>query len=270
MGLLDELKQQAESLRQKQQVTQAELNQNVQLAHTKLKAGLHYLVDLFNSLNIIKPVVPRYFSLEGGITQLENLLQCDYNCNGRRLTVDHRDFIEAIVLRFRCVGEGSITLEKHSDPMVQRLRDHLWTHALKFEVNEVRHERGYVERGIFTVKCEVPVTITISGDLENAQIKIVTKNLEKLGEYVYVYDFKEFGNEVLEELGKVIIAKPNSFRTTGRRQQAMAKTTNSRAPRGAVANALAARRDAEPEAAMTTPDDAGRGLMYNIKSLLKR
>src|SRR5476651_806446 len=180
MGLLDDLKQQADSLRQKQQVTQAELNQNLLLAHAKLKDGLHYWVDLFNSLNIIKPVVSRYYYLEGGVTKLENLLQCDYNCNGRRLTVDHHDYIEAIVLRFRCVADGKITIEKVSDPMVTRLRDHLWTNALKFDVKEVRSERGYVERGIFTVACEVPVTITIVGDLENAQIKIVTKNLEKL------------------------------------------------------------------------------------------
>lgn len=154
--------------------------------------------------------------------------------------------------------------------MVQRLRDHLWTHALKFEVNEIRNQRGYVERGIFTVKCEVPVAITISGDLENGQIKIVTKNLEKLGEYAYVYDFDEFGNEVLEELGKVIIAKPNNFRTTGRRQQAMAAATTARPPRDAVANALAAQQDAGPEVSMETSDDAAKGLMYNIKSLLKR
>ena len=266
MGLLDDLKQQADSLRQKQQVTQAELNEHLLLAHAKLKDGLHYLVDLFNSLNVIKPVVPRFYSLEGGNTQLENLMQCDYNCNGRRLTVDHRDYIEAIVLRFRCVADGNITLEKQSDPMVNRLRDHLWTHALKFEVTEVRNERGYVERGIFTVKCEVPVTITISGDLEKAQIKIVTKNLEKLGEYVYIYEFDEFGKEVLEELGKVIIAKPNAFRTTGKRQQAMATTTNSRVPREAVVDALAAKRDPGTEA----DGDAGKGLMHNIKSLLKR
>ncbi|MEO8440950.1 MAG: hypothetical protein ABI547_00535 [Betaproteobacteria bacterium] len=270
MGLLDDLKQQADSLRQKQQVTQAELNQNLQAAHAKLKDGLKYLVDLFNSLNVIKPVVARYYSLEGGVTQLENLLQCDYNCNGRRLTVDHRDFIEAIVLRYRCVGDGSISLEKQSDPMVNRLRDHLWTHALKFEVNEVRNQRGYVERGIFTVKREVPVAITISGDLENAQVKIVTKNLEKLGEYTYIYDFDEFGNEVLEELGKVIIAKPNAFRTTGRRQQAMATATTTRTSREAVANALAAPQNTQPAASTELLDDAGKGLMHNIKSLLKR
>jgi hypothetical protein len=268
MGLLDDLKQQADTLRQKQQVTQAELNQNLQLAHAALKDGLHYLVDLFNSLNVIKPVVTRYYYLEGGATKLENLLQCDYNCNGRRLTVDHRDYIEAIVLRFRCLAPGQITIEKVSDPMVQRLRDHLWTHALKFDVNEVRNERGYIERGQFTVKCEVPVTITISADLENAMIKINCKNLEKLGEYTYSYDFDEFGKDVLEELGKVIIAKPNTFRTTGRRQEAMATTTNLRAAREAVA----ARPEPPSPAAPATDaaTDQNKGLMDNLKSLLKR
>jgi hypothetical protein len=71
---------------------------------------------------------------------------------------------------------------------------------------------------------------------------------------------------VLEELGKVIIAKPNAFRTTGKRQQAMATTTNSRVPREAVVDALAAKRDPGSEA----DGDAGKGLMHNIKSLLKR
>ena len=267
MGLLDDLKQQADSLRQKQQVTQAELNQNLQLAHARLKDGLRYLIDLFNSLNIIKPVVPRLYYIEGGVTKLENLLQCDYNCNARRVTVDHHDFIEAIVLRFRCVGEGTLVLEKTGDPMVQRLRDHLWTNALKFEVKEVKNERGYVERGIFTIACEVPVTITIAGDLENAQIRITSKNLEKLGEYVHIYDFDEFGQEVLEELGKVIIAKPNSFRTRGKHQQAMT-ASSTRAPR---ANAAKPVQDAEPGGS-SAPDagDADASLLGNIKSLLKR
>src|SRR4051812_49029874 len=124
MGLLDDLKLQADSLRQKQQVTQAELNENLRAAHARLKDSLHYWVDLFNSLNVIKPVVSRYYYLEGGATRFENLLQCDYTCKGRRLTVDHHAFIKATVLRFRCVGRGQITIEKQSEPMVQRLRDH--------------------------------------------------------------------------------------------------------------------------------------------------
>jgi len=265
MGLLDDLKQQADSLRQKEQVTQAELSQNLLLAHAKLKDALHYWIELFNSLNVIKPVVSRIYYLDGGAIQLANLLQCDYNVNGRRLTIDHHDYIEAIVLKFRCFAEGHVTIEKQSDPMVRRLRDHLWQHNMKFDVKEFRNERGYTERGIFQVPCEVPVVITIVGDLENAQIKIITKNLERFGEYVYVYDFDEFGKDILEELAKVIIAKPNAFRSLGKHQQAT-RTTASRARADADEPASAPR----PQVRMEDVSDPTKTFSGSFKSLLKR
>lgn len=230
MDLLDDLKQQADSLRLKQQVLEEGLNQNLLLAHAKLKDALHYWVELFNSLNVINPVIPRYYYLEGGATTLENLLQCDYNVNGCRVTLNHKDYIDAVVLRFRCVADQKLTLEKQTEPLVQRMREHLWAYNLKFDVREIRNERGYVERGIFTVLCEVPVMLTIAADHENAQIKITAKNLEKFGEYAYIFDFDEFGKEVMEELVKVIIAKPSKFRTMGRHQRAM-RATVTRAPR---------------------------------------
>ena len=267
MGLLDDLKQQADSLREKQQVTQAEFNQSLLLAHTKLQDVLRYWLDLFNALKVIKPNVPRYYYLEGGVTKLEDLLQCDYAVNAHRLTVDHHDYIEAVEVRFRCAAEGALTLEKQSDPMVRRLRDHLWTNNLKFDVKEVRNERGYVERGIFTVKREVPVTITIAADLEKAQVRVVAKNLEKLGEYVYLYDFDEFGNDVMEELGKVMLARPNTFRTMGRHQQAMA-TPTTRVPRAEPVSLAA-----PPQTAQAAAEGAGnpaKGLLGNIKSRLTR
>jgi len=258
MSLLDDLKQQADSLRQKQQVTQEEINQNLLAAHAKLNEALHYWIDLFNSLNVIKPVIPRFYYLESGATKFENLLQCDYNVNGRRLTADHKDYIEAVVLRFRCISDQKLTIEKQSDPMVQRLRDHLWSNNIRFDLKELRNERGYVERGIFTVVAEVPVAITITADLEMARIKIATKNLERLGDYVYIYDFDEFDKSLMEELAKVIIAKPNTFRTMGRHQEAIL-TTTTRVPR--VAD--------EPRSA---PAENGPvpGFSGGIKSLLKR
>lgn len=264
MGLLDDLKQQADSLRQKQQVTQEVLNQNLLGAHVKLKDALHYWVELFNSLNVIKPVISRDYYLEGGATRLENLMQCDYNVNGRRLTVDHKDYIEAIGLRFRCVSDQKLTLEKQTDPLVHRMREHLWMNNLKFDVKEIRNERGYVERGIFTIACEVPVVITIGADLENARINITAKNLEKFGEFITSYDYDEFGKEILEELAKVIIAKPNVFRGMGKHQLAMRATTT-RAPRP-EADPLAPPQPAAPDNA----GDPSNSFIGNIKSILKR
>lgn len=260
MGLLDDLKQQADTLRQKEQVSQEEINQNLLVVHARLKETLHYWVELFNSLNVVKPQISRTYYLEGGATRLEGLQQSDYNVNARRLTVDHRDYIEAIMLRFRCASEQRLTVEKQSDGVVQRMREHLWANNLKFDLKEIRNERGYVERGIFTVPCEVPVTIVIAGDLEKGRIKITCKNLEQLGEYTNVYDLDEFGKPVLEELGKVIVMQPNGFRLLGRHQESLRVTTVTRPPRPEPETAPAAEAPAEPV----------RSFFGSIKSILKR
>lgn len=262
MGLLDDLKQQADSLRQKQQSSQDVFNQNLLVAHTKLNEALHYWVELFNSINVIKPAVPRSYFIDTNNT-MENLQQCDYNVNARRLTIDHREFIEAILLRFHCVSDQKLRIEKETDPLVHRLRDHLWGHNLRFDVKEVRNERGYVERGIFTVLCEVPVLITIDADLEKGQIRITAKNLEKLSEAVFTYDFDEFNKSILEELAKVIIGQPNAFRAMGRHQQAM-RTTTTRPPR------LEHEPEPEPPAAPGASEDPTKSFFGNIKSILKR
>jgi hypothetical protein len=267
MGLLDDLKQQADSLRQKQQVTQEEISQNLLAAHAKLNDALHYWIELFNSLNVIKPEIARFYYIESGASKLENLMQSDYNVNGRRLTLDHKDYIEAVVLRFRCAANHKVTIEKEADPLVQRMRENLWMYNLKFDVKEVRNSRGYVERGIFTILAEVAVQVTVSADLEKAQIKIVTKNLEKFGEYTYTYDFDEFGKAIHEELAKVIVGQPNTFRTLGRHQASMSVRTSA---------TRSSSRLETPEgvtAAPTVPessDDPNRSFIGNIKSILKR
>ena len=268
MGLLDDLKQQADSLRQQQQVTQRDFSQNLLLSHAKLKDAREYWTELFNSLNVIKPVILRQYYLEGGATTLENLRQQDYTVNSRQITIDQKDYLEAIVLGMLCASDQKLTIEKQTDPLVKRMREHLWANNVKFDLKEIRNERNYVERGIFTVICMVPVTITIAADLENAQIKITAKNLEKFGEYTYFYDFDEFGKEILEELGKTILAKPNSFRTMGKRQEAMRITTSS--PRAARPGPDYPVAPQPAQAPRDQASDPTKSFIGNIKSLLKR
>lgn len=266
MGLLDELKQQAEALHHQQQASQEERNQSLLRAHAKLKDALHYWVELFNSLNVIKPVIPRNYHLDSGAAGFDNLMQYDYNVNGRHLTRDHRDYIEAIVLRFRCAAERKVTIEKQGDRLVQQMREHLWMNNLRFDVKEIRNERGYVERGIFTLNCEVPVMINIAADLEKSHIAIITANFETLGKYEYYYDYDEFGNEILEELAKAILGKPSAFRTLGRYQQAMRVTPTRVAHRETDDSA-------QPQPLQTGPDhacDPATGFAGNLKSILKR
>jgi hypothetical protein len=219
MGILDDLKQQAESVLVTKRTTQETHNEKLQASHARMKAALQYWVDFFKALNIVKPVIPRNYYIEGS-AQLENLIQCDYDVNSRRITVQQQDYIDSIELRYRCASDVAITVEKESDVLVKRLREHLWQHGLKFDLREIRKEGAYIERGIFTIHGDVTVRLTMTAELDNSQIRLTVRNLERLGEYSYLYDDSEFSSELLEEVGKAILGKPHKMRAMGRLQSA--------------------------------------------------
>jgi hypothetical protein len=65
---------------------------------------------------------------------------------------------------------------------------------------------------------DATVRLTMTADLDNSQIKLNGRNLERLYEYSYGYDDDEFGTELLEEIGKAIIGQPHKLRTIWERQ----------------------------------------------------
>lgn len=219
MGLLEDLQRQAEGVLASQRTSQESLNAKVQAAHARLNEALHYWVQVFKSLNIIKPPVYRNYFIEGS-TQLTELLQGDYGVNGRRRTVDHRDYIESVVLTYTCIGTAARTIEKESQALVERLREHLWSHGLKFDVREMRGPGAYVERAAFSINPHVAVTLAFAADMERSEIVLTTRNLERLGEFSYRYGYDEFGPPLLEEIGKAILGQPHRLRSLGRAQSA--------------------------------------------------
>ena len=225
MGLLDELKHQADSELLKQRATQENRLEKLQASHARMKSALQYWVDFVKALNVVKPPVMRNYWIEG-TTQLEGLLQCDYNVNSRRVTYEHHDYLDSIELRFRSMADAKVTVEKESETAVTRLREHLWQHGLKFEAREVRREGVFVERGIFTIVPEVVTGMTIAADVEHDRIRLVVRNLERLGEYTYTYDFDEFGEPLFEEIAKAILGKPHQLRRWGRHQATAGAATH--------------------------------------------
>jgi hypothetical protein len=262
MSLLDDLKNQAEVLRKRQQSGSALQDHYFREIHERLKAIYQHLNELVNSLNTIRPEVIRYFYIEPS-SVLEDMRQADYAISAKRKSIDYVDYFEEVLLRTRCVGEHKLRFEKDSDALVTRMREFLWGNSLKFDLREYRSERGYVQSGAFTVEPEVPVSISISGVPERGHILIVTRNLEKLGEVTYTYEIDEVDTPLIEELAKLLIGKTNQFRLMGKHQQ----------PVRTAARIRPVREEPEPEPPIVeTPveDDAPKSLFGSLKSLLKR
>lgn len=218
MGLLDGLKQQAETLKQEQGSGPTSPLQNLQAMQPGLQEALRYLSDLANALNITKPTVYRSYYVDTA-NRLEQLAQCEYTVREKRRTVNHKDYLEEVVFGFRCVGTRNLTIEKTSAASVNRLREYLWTYNFRFEYRESTGERGLLERGTFTVIADVPATATLAGDWDTGKITLTLKNVERPGDTVYTYDVVEINVALLEELAALLLGKPNRLRDLGSHQQ---------------------------------------------------
>ncbi len=264
MSLLDDLKNQAEVLRKRQQSGSALHDHYFREIHERLKLVYQHMNELAKSLNTIRPEVIRYFYIEGS-TVLEGLRQADYQVSARRKTIDHADYFEELVVRTRCVGTEKLRFAKESEPLVTRMREFLWGNSLKFDLRESRSERGYVQSGTFTVEPEVPVSITVSGVPERGHILIVTRNLEKLGEVTYTYEIDEVDTPLLEELTRLLIGKPNQFRRMGKHQQPMRPAQRARPVTETPVP------EPEPPVIDDLPaEDSPKSILGSLRSLLRR
>ena len=221
MKFLDELKKEAETLKQKEALdTQAKLTtlgQNFMQLQAKLREIYAYLDDLVKQLNVIKPTVLRSYYIEG-LGNFDDLNQQDYVLNKRHKSIDNKDFIDQISLRLRCASSGALTAEKESPRTIQALKEYLWNYNIKFETQEFKNQRGLLERAIFKVPCEVVVSITIKGEFEKSEITIQIKNMERLSEYNFTYEIDEINETLLEQLSKLLLGEPNNFRQHGKYQ----------------------------------------------------
>ncbi len=234
MSLLDDLKNQAEVVRNRQRSGAELVEHYFYEIHERLKAVHKQLLDLATALNTVRPDVPRHYYVDG-TSVLDGLRQQDYALSEKKRTIEFHDYYTELQLRTHAVGDRRLVIEKDSEPLVTRLREFLWGHALRFDLREMRAERRYIERGVFTIEPDVPISLTVTGVPEQREIRLVIRNLEKLGEVTYRYDLDEFNDELIEELIKLLLGKPNDFRTRGRHQQRPVAAARVAAPGAGVA-----------------------------------
>ncbi|MGH8751287.1 MAG: hypothetical protein ACREUV_06245 [Burkholderiales bacterium] len=221
MKFLDELKKEAEERKQQEaQDTQSKLSalgQNFMQLQAKLREIYAYLEELVKQLNVVKPTVLRSYYIES-LGTLEKLNQKEYALGKTHKSIDGKDFFDTITLRFKCVAEGVLTSEKDTAALIKSLREFLWAYNIKFEIQELKNLRGFVERAIFKVPHEVPVMVSFSGDLEKSIVRVKAKNLERFSEINYSYELGEVNEALLDEFSKLLVGKPNNFRQLGKHQ----------------------------------------------------
>lgn len=272
MAFLDELKKQAELQRQQEQTqTQSKLvtvSQNFLAVQARYKEIQRYLQELVNQLNVLNLDVKRSYFIDG-FGLIDDFRPRDYALSIDSIRIGQKDFINTLVLRFKCVTDKVIKFERDTPQQIDNQKDYLWQNGLKYQCTEFRNERGLVTRAVFTVASEVPVTARFSADFENARITLQVKNLNGLTINEFVYEVSEITQDMLDEFAKFILDKPNRLRELGIHQQSRRTMVRPAAqvPKADYPNAKAAPGQEEDDDGRAD-DRRGKGLLSRLKSLL--
>ena len=210
MGLLDDLKKQAE-LAKSQQISEKSLQaESLKVVETKAKQTFQYLNDLLKQLAVLKPVNPLNFSIPS-VTELKNLSYLDSFIDSRKKSVSDIEVIDTISFYIKRGSAAKINIEKDMTAPAQKIRDGLTQNGVKFAEDEMRSPRGTIAGWKFTVDQAINTDVKITADHANLRLMIAGRNLIRLGSDDFVVPILEITEEWLEEFAKSLLGHPSGL-----------------------------------------------------------
>jgi len=211
MGLLDDLKKQAETVKTQQNSVQTLRDDSINLVEEKMKQTFQYVNDLLKQLAVIKPTNPMVYSVPG-VGDMRNLVFSDSFIDYRRKRLNDKDHFDTITFYVKWASNESLVVTRDMPATVQKVRDMLFTCGVKFTEEETKNARGSVINTKFTVPAAVVMDIAIKADHDQGRLLMTAKNLLRLGPDDFVVPAGELNDAMLEEFAKSLIGQASAFR----------------------------------------------------------
>ncbi len=262
MGLLDDLKKQADALKAQDVDKTESMRATAVAVDHALRRSFLYLNDLGKQLNVVQMPTPFAFDLPT-VGKLEGLVIKDFFCDFRSKHFIDKDYYGEVQVAYRCWSDNVITVKKGPDEM-ERFRDILWQSNIEHKSEQFRNERKVITHEVFKLKCDFRVQAKIEGDHETGKLKIVTKNVGAFTVDLFNLLAQEMNDQATEEFAKYFIGRPNKWTDLVKTSVLNARTATI-APRPKVEPQYVVHQAApEPSA------DEKRGLLGSLKSLIKK
>jgi len=210
MGLLDDLKKQAE-LAKSQQLSAASLQDaTVKTVEAKMKQAFQYLHDLLKQLAVLKPVNPLSFPIPG-VADLKNLQYLNSFIDSRKKRINDVEVVDYIAFYIKWGSTNKINLERDMPVSAQKLRDGLVQNGVKFAEEELRSPRGTVAGWKFMIDQVITTDVKITADHEQPRLRIGGRNLTRLGSDEFIVPTEDINEAWLEEFAKTLLGYPSGI-----------------------------------------------------------
>lgn len=263
MGLLDDLKKEAESLQSQEAARTQTKKANAVQVDQALRKTFQYMHDLFRQLNVVRPACERTYDLLT-VGQFGGLVQGDYRIEYFTSQRNNTEHYESLTITFKRNKPEQLQVRREAE-QIERFRDLLWQNNMRFTSEPFRNERRVIVYENFTINCEVICGADIVGDYEEGVIRFKLKNVEDFGPTVYTVEPLAVNDTSLEELAKLFIGKVDAnFKQYNRRPNYRAATTAMAKPSGVSANYVPDPNPPKPEDE-TAEETKKRGLFGLFK-----
>jgi hypothetical protein len=262
VGLLDDLKKQADAVKAQDTDKTESLRSSAVAVDHSLRRTFLYLNDLGKQLNVVQMPSPFSFDLPT-VGKIDGLVIKDFFCDFRSKHFIDKDYYGEVHVAYRCWSEKVLTIKKGPDDM-EKFRDILWQSNIEHKSEVFRNERKVITHEIFKVVCDFRVQGRIEGDHETGRLKISTKNVGGFNVDIFNMLAQELNDRAVEEFAKSFIGRPNEWVEITKKSVLNPRTATI-PPRPKVEPKYVIQSEPEPEA---QPEK--KGLLGSLKNIIKK
>jgi hypothetical protein len=210
MGLLDDLKRQADMVRTHDSLQRSNLQENTRVVDEAMHRAFLYLLELFKQLEVLKPANPMVYDIEG-VGALKGMKYAGGFVDPRKRKFADRDVYDDMDFYVKWAAPGNLVVERDMPPTIKKVRDMLWLSNIKAAEVETKTAYGSLGKVKFTIPVALTVNFTLKADIEGRRLLFYGKNALRLATDDFVVPADELSDEMLEELAKLLLGQRSNF-----------------------------------------------------------
>jgi hypothetical protein len=204
MGILDDLKKEAEALEAEKARDSTTRRAVLEEARAEIEPLMQTLYNYFSELKQHLTTVNKEISASyeiRGVGLVEDLKQGQYGVSTERI-----EQIEKFTFRCVCASTGVYQVNQRDAAAVTSYRDYLRDNGLKAKVRDTGKGSA-----LFMVEPVVPVVVEFKADYERKAIRLRLRNLKDIGVTRHLLSLDKVNETMMDELAKAVLRTPNKF-----------------------------------------------------------
>lgn len=209
MGLLDDLKKQADDLKAREQQEKERLKKLNDFYQENIHPGMlsiyKYLNEMIEHLNYLNKDIPAQIPLLPNHEKTE-VLQKEYN-----LVIDSIEQTKNISLKFRCTLPQKLEIYLTGKDRILDYNDWLNSYKIRFNRRDTKDDNYELLGSNFIVEGPINCNVSFIGDIENSCVNLLLRNVEYPGIAKHILKPHHLNDEFMDKLGKYLLRENDDF-----------------------------------------------------------